>query len=44
MQAIAQAGGSKTVAAARLGVSRKTIHEYVRAGHASDAHGAAPPV
>jgi DNA-binding NtrC family response regulator len=30
MQAIADAGGNKTVAAARLGVSRKTIHEYVR--------------
>jgi len=30
MQAIADAGGSKTVAAERLGVSRKTIHEYAR--------------
>jgi len=30
MQAIADAGGSKTAAAARLGVSRKTIHEYLR--------------
>ena len=30
MQAIAEAGGNKTAAAARLGVSRKTIHEYVR--------------
>jgi len=30
MQAIRDAGGNKTVAAARLGVSRKTIHEYVR--------------
>ena len=30
MQAIADAGGSKTAAAERLGVSRKTIHEYVR--------------
>ena len=30
LQAIAQAGGNKTVAAAQLGVSRKTIHEYVR--------------
>ena len=32
LQAIAQAGGNKTVAATRLGVSRKTIHEYLRAG------------
>ena len=31
LQAIRDAGGNKTVAAARLGVSRKTIHEYVRA-------------
>ena len=30
MQAVADAGGNKTVAAARLGVSRKTVHEYVR--------------
>ena len=30
MQAIADAGGNKTAAAARLGVSRKTIHEYMR--------------
>ena len=30
MQAITEAGGNKTAAAARLGVSRKTIHEYVR--------------
>ena len=30
LQAIADAGGSKTAAAARLGVSRKTIHEYAR--------------
>ena len=30
MQAIVDAGGNKTVAAANLGVSRKTIHEYVR--------------
>lgn len=35
MQAILEAGGNKTAAAARLGVSRKTIHEYVRA---SDTH------
>ncbi len=31
MQAILDAGGNKTVAAAQLGVSRKTIHEYVKA-------------
>ena len=31
MQAILDAGGNKTAAAAQLGVSRKTIHEYVRA-------------
>jgi DNA-binding NtrC family response regulator len=31
MQAIADAGGNKAAAAARLGVSRKTVHEYVRA-------------
>ena len=30
LQAIVDAGGNKTVAAANLGVSRKTIHEYVR--------------
>jgi two-component system response regulator HydG len=30
MQAIADAGGNKSAAAARLGVSRKTIHEYAR--------------
>ena len=30
MQAISDAGGNKSAAAARLGVSRKTIHEYVR--------------
>ena len=34
LQAVADAGGNKTVAAARLGVSRKTIHEYVRAAGA----------
>jgi len=32
MQAVIDAGGNKTAAAARLGVSRKTIHEYTRAG------------
>jgi two-component system response regulator HydG len=30
LQAIADAGGNKSAAAARLGVSRKTIHEYAR--------------
>lgn len=30
MQAIEDAGGNKSAAAARLGVSRKTIHEYAR--------------
>jgi two-component system response regulator HydG len=30
MQAILDAGGNKTAAATRLGVSRKTIHEYSR--------------
>ena len=30
LQAITEAGGNKTIAAAKLGVSRKTIHEYVR--------------
>jgi two-component system, NtrC family, response regulator AtoC len=38
MQAVTDAGGNKTVAAARLGVSRKTIHEYVRtAAHPGQA-------
>jgi DNA-binding NtrC family response regulator len=37
-QAVTDAGGNKTAAAARLGVSRKTIHEYLKgtvlvAGH-----------
>ena len=30
MQAIADAGGNKSAAAARLGISRKTVHEYLR--------------
>jgi transcriptional regulator of acetoin/glycerol metabolism len=30
MQAITDANGNKTMAAASLGVSRKTIHEYAR--------------
>jgi len=41
MQAIHDAGGNKTAAAARLGVSRKTIHEYSRG--ASPPGGGAPP-
>jgi DNA-binding NtrC family response regulator len=43
MQAIRDAGGNKTVAAARLGVSRKTIHEYSRhAAPIAPSGGAAP--
>jgi DNA-binding NtrC family response regulator len=43
MQAIDDAGGNKTIAAARLGVSRKTIHEYARSRHpAHTPEGAAP--
>jgi DNA-binding NtrC family response regulator len=42
MQAIRDAGGNKTVAAARLGVSRKTIHEYVKGGTSASASGADP--
>ena len=30
MQAITDAGGNKTMAAATLGISRKTVHEYAR--------------
>ena len=37
MQAIADAGGNKSAAAARLGISRKTVHEYVRAGTTAGA-------
>ena len=44
MQAIRDAGGNKTVAAARLGVSRKTIHEYVKSGTPLDVHGGAAPL
>jgi len=40
LQAIQDAGGNKTAAAARLGVSRKTIHEYIRG---SPSHGGASP-
>ena len=43
LQAIADAAGNKTVAAARLGVSRKTIHEYVRAAQTSATRGPASP-
>jgi DNA-binding NtrC family response regulator len=42
MQAIRDAGGNKTVAAARLGVSRKTIHEYVKGVTSASASGADP--
>ena len=41
MQAVQDAGGNKTVAAARLGVSRKTIHEYTRQ---HDSQSATPPL
>jgi two-component system response regulator HydG len=40
MQAIRDAGGNKTIAASRLGVSRKTIHEYAKAS----VRPSAPPV
>jgi len=42
MQAILDAGGNKTVAAAQLGVSRKTIHEYVKGTTQPGVRGAAP--
>jgi DNA-binding NtrC family response regulator len=43
LQAISDAGGNKTVAAARLGISRKTIHEYVKGTVHSDVQrGQAP--
>jgi DNA-binding NtrC family response regulator len=42
MQAITDAGGNKTMAAASLGVSRKTIHEYARGQ--TPASGPAPPL
>ena len=42
MQAIRDAGGNKTVAAARLGVSRKTIHEYVKGATSATASAAVP--
>ena len=37
LQAVRDAGGNKSVAAARLGVSRKTIHEYTRSDNTGDA-------
>jgi len=43
LQAIVDAGGNKTAAAARLGVSRKTIHEYARGAPLADAGGGAAP-
>jgi len=42
MQAVLDAGGNKTVAAAQLGVSRKTIHEYVKGTTQPGVRGAAP--
>jgi DNA-binding NtrC family response regulator len=42
MQAVRDAGGNKTVAAARLGVSRKTVHEYTK--DVDTTRGLAPPV
>jgi predicted DNA-binding protein (UPF0251 family) len=44
MQAIVDAGGNKTVAAAQLGVSRKTIHEYVKGATHPGVAGAASPL
>jgi len=44
MQAIVDAGGNKTVAAAHLGVSRKTIHEYVKGATHPGLPGAASPL
>ena len=43
MQAIRDAGGNKTAAAARLGVSRKTIHEYARASETTGTPGGVAP-
>jgi DNA-binding NtrC family response regulator len=42
MQAILDAGGNKSAAAARLGVSRKTIHEYTKLPARVDVGGGAP--
>jgi transcriptional regulator of acetoin/glycerol metabolism len=44
MQAVLDAGGNKTVAAAQLGVSRKTIHEYVKGATHPGGQGAVPPL
>jgi DNA-binding NtrC family response regulator len=44
MQAIREAGGNKTAAAARLGVSRKTIHEYVKGAAPASAQPLTPPL
>jgi predicted DNA-binding protein (UPF0251 family) len=44
MQAILDAGGNKTAAAAQLGVSRKTIHEYVKFATHSAGQGNVPPL
>lgn len=44
MQAIRDAGGNKTIAASRLGVSRKTIHEYAKASVRPPESGATPPL
>ena len=44
MQAIRDAGGNKTVAAAKLGVSRKTIHEYVKSDASLGGHGSMSPL
>ena len=42
MQAVRDAGGNKTAAAARLGVSRKTIHEYVKSAPPASMPSPAP--
>ena len=44
MQAIRDAGGNKTAAAERLGVSRKTIHEYVKGPASFDGRGDTSPL
>jgi len=43
MQAIVDAGGNKTAAATQLGVSRKTIHEYVKGATHPGVQGAVSP-
>ena len=42
LQAVHDARGNKTAAAARLGVSRKTIHEYLKGAVLADAHPPSP--